>query len=88
MWPHAVLLKHVRYTEQRRVPISFRTDNASELTRRAVEIICQFLNVEQITTGGHNPRVNVICERVNQAIESMIRMLSDHEYKSSSTLLF
>jgi hypothetical protein len=80
----AVLLKHVILS--RGVPISFRTDNAPELMRGAVEIICQFLNIEQITTGGHSPRGNVICERLNQTIGSMIRKLSDHEYKSLSTL--
>ena len=80
----AVLLKHVILS--RGVPISFRTDNAPELMRGAVEIICQFLNIEQITTGGHSPRGNAICERVNQTIGSMIRKLSDHEYKNLSTL--
>ena len=54
--------------------------------RGAVEIICQFLNIEQITTGGHSPRGNAICERVNQTIGAMIRKLSDHEYKNLSTL--
>jgi hypothetical protein len=44
------------------------------------------LNIEQITTGGHNPRGNAICERVNQSIGSMIRKLTDHEYKSLNTL--
>ncbi len=44
----SVLLKHVILS--RGVPLSFRTDNAPELMRGAVEIICQFLNIEQITT--------------------------------------
>jgi hypothetical protein len=47
----ATLLKHVILS--RGVPISFRTDNAPELMRGAVEVICQFLNIEQIKTGGH-----------------------------------
>ena len=80
----AALLKHVILN--RGVPNSFRTDNAPELMRGAVEIICQFLNIEQITTGGHSPRGNAICERVNQTIGAMIRKLSDHEYKNMSTL--
>ncbi len=50
-----------------------------------VEVICQFLTIEQITTGGHSPRGNAIWERVNQSIGSMIRKLSDHEYKNLST---
>ncbi len=45
----SVLLKHVIMS--RGVPMSFRTDNAPELMLGAVEIICQFLNIEQITTG-------------------------------------
>ncbi len=80
----SVLLKHVILS--RGVPLSFRTDNAPELMRGAVEIICQFLNKEQITTGGHSPRGNAICERVNQTIGAVIRKLSDHEYKNLSTL--
>ena len=44
----SVLLKHVILS--RGVPSSFRTDNAPELMGGAVEIICQFLNIEQITT--------------------------------------
>jgi hypothetical protein len=62
----ATLLKHVILS--RGVPVSFRTDIAPELMRGAVEIICQFLNIEQITTGGHSPRGNAIFERVNQVI--------------------
>ncbi len=56
--------------------------------RGAVEIICQFLKIEQITTGGHSPRGNAICERVNQTIGSMIRKLSDHEYSKTNLLFF
>jgi hypothetical protein len=80
----SLLLKHVILS--RGVAISFRTDNAPELMCGAVEIIRQFLNIEQITTGGHSPRGNAICERVNQTIGSMIRKLSDHEYKNLNTL--
>ncbi len=80
----SVLLKHVIMS--RGVPMSFRTDNAPELMRGAVEIICQFCYIEQITTGGHSPRGNAICERVNQTTGAMIRKLSDHEYKNLSSL--
>ena len=80
----AVVLKHIILS--RGVPMSLRTDNAPELMRGAVEVICQFLNIEQITTGGHSPRGNAICERVNQIIGAMIRKLSDHEYKNLGTL--
>ncbi len=80
----ATLLKYVILS--RGVPVSFRTDNVPELMRGAVEIICQFLNIEQVTTGGHSPRGNAIWERVNQPIGAMIRKLSNHEYKNLSTL--
>ncbi len=68
---------------QRSVPRSLRTDNAPELSSLtgAVSVICEYLKIDQIRTGGHNPRGNCICERVNQSIGSMIRKLSDQEYK-------
>jgi hypothetical protein len=36
--------------------------------------------IKQIRTGGHNPRGNAICERVNQSLGAMIRKLNDYEY--------
>jgi transposase InsO family protein len=68
---------------QRGVPRSLRTDNAPELSSLtgAVSAICEYRKISQIRTGGHNPRGNSICERVNQSIGSMIRKLSDQEYK-------
>ncbi len=75
------LLKYVIF--QRGVPRTFRSDNAPELSSvtRAVSAICEYLKIDQIRTGGHNPRGNSICERVNQSIGSMIRKLIDQEYK-------
>ncbi len=68
---------------QRGVPRTLRTDNARELSSLtgAVSAICEVLKISQIRTGGHNPRGNSICERVNQSLGSMIRKLSDQEYK-------
>jgi transposase InsO family protein len=68
---------------QRGVPRTLRTDNAPELSSLtgAVSAICEYLKISQIRKGGHNPRGNSICERVNQSIGSMIRKLSDQEYK-------
>jgi hypothetical protein len=68
---------------QRGVPRTLRTDNAPELSSitGAVSAICEYLKINQIRTGGHNPRGNSICERANQSIGSMIRKLSDQEYK-------
>ena len=67
---------------QRGVPMSLRTDNAPELSSLtgAVTSIAQYLNISQIKTGGHNPRGNSICERVNQSLGAMIRKLSDSDY--------
>ncbi len=48
---------------------------------------CQYLNVAQIVTGGHNPRGNAICERVNQTLGAMIRKLSDLDYKDLKNFL-
>ncbi len=60
---------------QRGVPRSLRMDNAPELSSLtgAVSAICEYLKIDQIRTGEHNPRGNSICERVNQSIGSMIR---------------
>jgi transposase InsO family protein len=79
------ILKHVIF--QRGVPRSLRTDNAPELSSLtgAVSAICEYLKIDQIRTGGHNPRGNSICERINQSLGSMIRKLNDQEYKHLDT---
>jgi len=76
------ILKNVIF--QRGVPRSLRTDNAPELSSLtgAVSAICEYLKIDQIRTGGHNPRGNSICERINQSLGSMIRKLNDQEYKN------
>jgi hypothetical protein len=50
-----------------------------------VKKICAYLNIQQIVTGGHNPRGNAICERANQTVGNMIRKLSDKEYMQLKT---
>ena len=74
------ILKYIIF--QRGVPRSLRTDNAPELSSLtgAVSSICAYLKIDQIRTGGHNPRGNSICERINQSLGSMIRKLTDQEY--------
>ena len=74
-----------RIVLERGVPISLRSDNAPELMKGVVQKICAYLNIQQIVTGGHNPRGNAICERANQTIGNMIRKLSDKEYSSLKT---
>jgi hypothetical protein len=80
------LLKHIIF--QREVPRTLRTDNAPELSSvtGAVSTICEYLKISQIRTGGHNPRGNSICERVNHSIGSMIRKLTDQEYKQLKSI--
>jgi hypothetical protein len=46
-----------------------------------VKQLCDYLNITQILTGGHNPRGNAICERANQTLGAMIRKLNDQEYR-------
>ncbi len=62
---------------ERGVPLSIRSDNAPELMKGVVHKICKYLNIQQIVTGGHNPRGNAICERANQTLGNMIRKLTD-----------
>ena len=47
----------------------------------------KYLGIEQIVTGGHNPRGNAICERVNQTLGAMLRKLSDTEYANIKEIL-
>jgi hypothetical protein len=79
------ILKHIIF--QRGVPRSLRTDNAPELSSLtgAVSSICEYLKIDQVRMGGHNPRGNSICQRVNQSLGSMIRKLNDQEYKNLGT---
>ncbi len=44
------------------VPLAFRSDNAPELMSGLVSAMNHYLGVEQITTGGYNPRGNAIVE--------------------------
>ena len=72
---------------ERGVPFSIRSDNAPELMRGIVKKLCEYLNITQILTGGHNPRGNAICERANQTLGAILRKLNDHEYKNIKTYI-
>ncbi len=61
--------------------------SAPELMQGIVRQVCQYLDITQIVTGGHNPRGNAICERVNQTLGAMIRKLSDLDYKDLKNFL-
>ncbi len=69
------------------VPNELRSDNSPELMQGIVRQVCQYLDISQIVTGGHNPRGNAICERVNQTLGSMIRKLSDVDYRDLKNFL-
>jgi len=62
------------------VPLSIRPDNAPELLEGLVKKVSKYLGIQQEVTGGHNPRGNAICERVNQTLGAMLRKLSNPEY--------
>ena len=47
-----------------------------------IKDINKCLSIFQITTEGHNPRGNAICERVNQMIGAMLRKCIDSQYKN------
>ncbi len=76
-----------RIVFSRGVPNELRSDNAPELMQGIVRQVCQYLDISQIVTGGHNPRGNAICERVNQTLGSMIRKLLDLDYKDLKNFL-
>ena len=65
---------------QRGVPLTLRSDNASEFVDGIVKEINQYLNIDHVRTGGHNPRGNAICERVNATIGAMLRKCDDNQY--------
>jgi transposase InsO family protein len=81
----STILKKIIYS--RGVPKFIRSDNAPELMQGVVRQLCEYLGITQIVTGGHNPKGNSICERVNQTLGNMIRKLNDDEYKQVQNLI-
>ena len=64
------------------VPLEFRSDNAPELMSGLVAAMNHYLGVEQITTGGYNPRGNAIVERFMHTLGHMLRIASNEEYSN------
>ena len=64
------------------VPLEFRSDNAPELMSGLVSAMNHYLGVEQITTGGYNPRGNAIVERFMHTLGHMLRIASNEEYNN------
>ena len=81
----SVVLNEITFS--RGVPLSLRSDNAPELMQGLVGKVTKYLGIEQIVTGGHNPRGNAICERANQTLGAMLRKLSDTEYANIKGIL-
>jgi hypothetical protein len=71
----------------RGVPDELRSDSAPELMQGIVRQVWQYLDISQIVTGGHNPRGNAVCERINQTLGAMIRKLSDLDDKVLKSFL-
>ena len=59
------------------VPLTLRSDNAQEFVEGIVKELNTYLCIDQVKTGGYNPRGNSICERVNQTIGSVLRKCDD-----------
>jgi hypothetical protein len=64
------------------VPLEFRSDNSPELMSGLVSAMNHYLGVEQITTGGYNPRGNSIVERFMDTLVHMLRIASNDEYNN------
>jgi len=72
---------------QKGVPLVFRNDEASEFVGGVVAAMNTYLGIEQITTGGYNPRANAVAERFMSTLGHMLRVCSDAEYKSITQYL-
>jgi transposase InsO family protein len=64
------------------VPLSFRSDEASEFVHGVVAAMNAYLGVTQITTGGHNARGNATVERVMHSLGHMLRTAPQTDYKN------
>jgi len=67
---------------QKGVPLTFRNDEASEFVHGVVAAMNRYLGIDNITTGGHNPRGNSTVERFMQTLNACLRKCSDKEYKN------
>ena len=62
---------------QKGVPLSFRNDEAPEFVKGVVAAMNQYLGIEQITTGSHNPRSNAVVERFMQHLNGCLTKCDD-----------
>jgi transposase InsO family protein len=68
-------------TFQTGAPLAFRNDEASEFVKGVVSAMNRHLGVDNVTTGGHNPRGNATVERFMQTLNAALRKCSDKECK-------
>ena len=62
--------------------MTFRSDEAGEFVGGVVAAMNTYLGIEQISTGGYNPRANAVAERFMATLGHMLRVCSDVEYKN------
>jgi hypothetical protein len=67
---------------QKGVPLMFRNDEAAELVEGTVAAMNSYLRIEQITTGGHNPRSNGVVERFMQHLTACLTKCDDSQYSN------
>ena len=65
---------------QKGVPLTFRNDEATELVEGTVAAMNSYLRIQQITTGGHNPRSNAVVERFMQHLTACLTKCDDSQY--------
>ena len=64
------------------VPLGFRSGNAPELMSGLISSMNHYLGVEQITTGGYNPRGDAIVKQFMHTLGHMLRIVSNDEYNN------
>ena len=62
--------------------MTFRSDEAGEFVEGVVASMNTYLGIEQISTGGYNPRANAVAERFMATLGHMLRICSDAEYRN------
>jgi hypothetical protein len=67
---------------QKGVPLQFRSDEASEFVDGVVGAMNRYLDISQISTGGHNPRSNAVVERFMQHLNGCLTKCKAEEYKN------
>ena len=65
---------------QKGVPLIFRNDEATELVAGTVAAMNTYLKIQQVTTGGHNPRSNAVVERFMQHLTACLTKCDDSQY--------